>query len=157
MDVTRNLLAATGLAWLMLYTTPASVAAAQLLDGTVVHVRLLSPISSEDAKAGDRIGFIVIRDVVADGVVVIPRGTPAEGAVVRAQRSSWGFTRHRAVLAFGFTQTTGLDGQLIRLRASNTNGQVNIDRSDYHHGLQWASEGDTFEAFVIGNYGLRGR
>jgi hypothetical protein len=157
MNVTRNLLAATGLAWLMLSIAPASVAAAQLLEGTVVHVRLIGPITSEGAKAGDRIGFVVTRDVIADGVVVIPRGTPAGGAVVAARRSSWGFIRHRAVLAFGFTQTTALDGQLIRLRASTINGQVSIDRSDYHHGLQWATEGDTFEAFVVGNYGLRVR
>jgi hypothetical protein len=155
MNARRNLLTVAGLSWLMLSTVSTSAAAAQLPEGTVVHVRLVSPITSEDAKAGDRIHFVVTRDVVADGVVVIARKTPAEGAVVAARRASWGFIWHRAVLAWAYTQTIAVDGQLIRLRASNVDRRVNIDRDDYHHGLQWASEGDTFEAFVDGSYDFR--
>jgi len=139
---TYHLLAATGLAAFML-STPASATAAQLPEGTVVYVRLLSPITSETAKAGDRIHFVVTSDVVAGGDVVIARRTPAEGAIVAARRASWGFIWHRAKLAFTFVQTTGVDNR------------VNINRGDYHHGLQWASEGDPLAAYVVGNYDFR--
>jgi hypothetical protein len=151
---TYHLLAATGLAAFML-STPASATAAQLPEGTVVYVRLLSPITSETAKAGDRIHFVVTSDVVAGGDVVIARRTPAEGAIVAARRASWGFIWHRAKLAFTFVQTTGVDGQLIRLRAGSVDNRVNINRGDYHHGLQWASEGDPLAAYVVGNYDFR--
>jgi hypothetical protein len=157
MNATCNLLAATGLAWLMLSSAPASAATAQLLDGTVVHLRLVGPLTSEDAKAGDRIRFVVTRDVVVDGVVVIARGTPADGGVVAARRASWGFIWHKAALAFAFTQTAAADGQPVTLRAPSAGGVVNIDRSDYHHSLQWATEGDPLEATIVGNYVVRWR
>jgi len=153
MKAIRNLGACAGLAWLMLASPTA--ATAQLQDGTIVHVRLVSPLTSEDAKPGDTIGFLVTRDVVVDGAVVIKRKTPAVGTVVAARRASWGFIWRHAVLSFAFVETTSVDGQSIRLRASNGYGQVNIDRNDYHHNLQWATEGDTFEASVAGDYAFR--
>ena len=152
---TRHLLAATGLASLMLSTTSAPAAAAQLPEGTAVHVRLVSPITSETAKAGDRLHFVVTSDVIADGLVVITRRTPAEGAIVAARRASWGFIWHRARLAFTYIQTRGVDGQLIQLRALSIDNRVNINRGDYGHGLQWATEGDPLEAYVVGNYDFR--
>jgi len=56
------------------------------------------------------------------------------------------------VLSFAFVETTAVDGQPVRLRAPNAYGQVNIDREGYHHDFQWATEGDTFEAAVVGDY-----
>jgi hypothetical protein len=148
----RNLVSCAVLASL---TVAASAArAAELQDGTIIHVRLVSPISSEDAKAGNSVAFVVTKDVIVDGAVVIARKTPAVGAIVAARRASFGFISHHAVLSFAFIQTTAVDGQSIRLRASNVSGEVNIDRSDYHHNLQWATEGDTFQAAVAGNYGF---
>jgi hypothetical protein len=149
----RTLVVCTGLAWLML-AAPAAVAA-ELQDGTIVHVRLVSPITSEDAKAGDTVRFVVTRDVVVDGAVVIARKTPVLGKVVAARRASWGFIDHRGMLAFAFVQTTAVDGQSIGLRATNGYGLVSIDRGDYHHDLQWATEGDTFDASVAGTYIFR--
>jgi hypothetical protein len=155
MGTIRHLVACAGLVWLMLATPTA--ATAQLQDGTIVHVRLRGPITSEDARTGDRIAFVVTRDVVVDGAVVIARKTPAVGTVVAARRASWGFIWHHGALSFAFVETTAVDGQSIGLRASNGYGQVNIDRGDYHHDLQWATEGDTFDAAVAGNYVLRSR
>ena len=151
MRAIRNLVA--GFVWLML-AAPSAVAT-ELQDGTIVHVRLVSPITSEDARTGDSVPFVVTRDVVVDGAVVIARKAPAVGTVVAARRSTWGFIWHHAVLSFAFIQTTAVDGQSIHLRATNRSGEVNIDRSDYHHDLQWATEGDVFQASVAGNYVLR--
>jgi hypothetical protein len=152
-----SLLARASLAWIMLATAQTPVAG-QLRDGTIVHVRLSEPINSEDAKVGDRVHFVVTRDVVVNGGgVVIARGTHGVGTIAAARRASFGFIWHRALLAFTFDDTTAIDGQSVRLRGTNgtVNGVVNIDRDNYHHGLQWASEGDTFEALVFGNYAFR--
>jgi hypothetical protein len=153
MVMIRNLLVGIGFA--LTLGTP-TAASAQLQDGTTVHVRLVSPITSESARAGDTINFVVTRDVVVNGAVVIARGTPAVGSVVAARRAIWGFIDHHPVLSLAFVKTTAVDGQLVRLRAANAYGQVNIDRSDHHHYLQWATEGDTFEALVAGEYVLGG-
>jgi hypothetical protein len=154
METIRNVVAFTSLAWLML-AVPNAVAA-DLPDGTIVHLRLVSPITSELTKAGDTIRFVVDRDVIIDGAVVIARKTPAVGTVVAARRASRGdFVVHHAKLQLTFIQTRTVDGQPIRLRACNDYGQVNIDRGDYHHDLQWATEGDVFEASVARDAGLR--
>lgn len=153
MNAIRHLMAGAALTALTFATS--SAAAAELQDGAIVHVRLISPITSEDAKPGDRVDFVVTRDVVIDGVVVIARKTPALGTIVAARRASWGFTWHHPVLSFAFVETTAVDGQSIRLRATNAYGQVNVDREGYHHNLQWATEGDVFQASVAGDYVLR--
>ena len=152
MKTIRTLVACTSLVWLMLPTSTA--AAADLRDGTIVHVRLVSPITSENAKPGDSVPFVVTRDVIVDGAVVIARKTPAVGLIVLGRRASWGFINRRPLLSFAFVQTTAVDGQSIRLRATNIFGQVNINRGDYGHDLQWATEGDVFEAAVGGDYAL---
>jgi len=153
MSITRNLLTSAGVASLMLATPAAVAPQLQLPDGAVVHMRLVSPITSETAKVGDSIAFLVTRDVIADGAVVIARKTPALGTIVIARRANWGFGRwYSGRLSLAFMQTTAVDGQTIRLRATNGYGQVNIDRGDYHHAFQWATEGDTFEAIVAGSY-----
>jgi hypothetical protein len=153
MKAIRILLPLLSLAWLML--APSSAVAAELRDGTIVQVRLVSPISSELAKPGDSIRFVVASDVVVNGAVVIARKTPALGAVVTARRTGHNSSRRHPILAVSFIQTTGVDGQAIRLRAPNDYGQVTIDRSDYHHELQWATEGDVFHASVAGDYVFR--
>jgi hypothetical protein len=136
---------------------PSLASAAGLREGTPVPVRMTSVINSEDSKSGDPVAFIVTSNVVVDGVVVIARGTRATGWVLKARRSAQGFIWHDAKLTFMFSYTTATNGQPIRLRSSNLDpngGHVVIDRDRRHHGLQWAAEGDTFEAYVDGNYDL---
>ena len=57
-------------------------------------------------------------------------------------------------LTKGLAQTTAVDGQTVTLRAPNAGGVISIDRSDYHHNLQWATEGDPLEASIVGNYAV---
>jgi len=150
MKTIRIFVACSSLTWLML--APASAAAAELPDGTIVHLRLVSPITSELTKAGDSIRFVVDSDVVIDGAVVIARKTEAVGTVVAARNTSRTGLRQHAKLSFAFIQTTAVDRQSIRLRTPNGYGQVNLDRGGYHHDLQWATEGDVFDALVAGDY-----
>jgi hypothetical protein len=152
-DMARNLLMSV----LLLAFMPvfrSTVSAVRLPDGTPVPVRLLRFIDSESSMTGDPVPFEVTRDVVFDGVLLIARGTPVIGVVVKARPAHVGFLEHLARLAFTFTQTTAGDGQVIRLRATvvrSTNDRVVLERSP-HHDLQWAGEGNTFNAYVDGDY-----
>src|SRR5208283_856892 len=51
-------------------------------DGTPVRVRLAKTISSADARIGDQLDFIVIKDVAVGGLTIIPAGTIAQGSVI---------------------------------------------------------------------------
>src|SRR4051794_40868890 len=59
----------------------ANLGARLLRAGTLVSLSPLQEISSKHMRAGDRFSFLVVQDVVDDGVVVIPRGSNATGVV----------------------------------------------------------------------------
>jgi hypothetical protein len=142
---------------LVVLLLPSSAAAARLSDGTPIRVRILGVITSETSIAGDPLEFVVVRDVVRDGVVVIPRGARVSGAVVDARRMSVGWSSQPGRLAFQFHATASRGGRAIRLRASPDSmpaARVIVDRDRRHHWLQWAGGGDTFDAFVDGDYDL---
>ena len=56
-----------------------------LEDGTPVKLRTARTISSGDAHVGDTLDFEVLEEVVADGVVVIPKSSIAWGTVTEAE------------------------------------------------------------------------
>jgi len=72
-------------------TVPAVAAAAELpadevrlAAGTPVSVMLDQDLSTRTSKTGDTFPVTVIQDVVASGIVVIPKGTHGEGEVIFA-------------------------------------------------------------------------
>lgn len=145
-----------GLLLFLMTLTASTLSAAELRDGTRIQVRLLTFISSEESKEGDPIEFVVTKDVVADGRVLIAGGTRVLGSVVKAKRARWGDSSNRhAKLAFVFTYTVASNGALVRLRGpapQRSDGRQKIDRDKFHHAFQWAFEADTFDAYVDGNY-----
>src|SRR5271166_1178363 len=50
-------------------------------DGTPIKLRLAESISSAHARVGDRLDFVVVRDVSVGGFTVVPAGTMARGSV----------------------------------------------------------------------------
>lgn len=50
-------------------------------DGTPIKLRLAESVSSADARVGDKLNFVVVRDVNVAGFTVIPAGTIAHGCV----------------------------------------------------------------------------
>jgi hypothetical protein len=101
---------------------PVPVAAEQsgrelvLRDGTEVKLKLTKPISSADARVGDRVELEASEDVVVDGVVLIKKGAPAVGQVTEAQpRKSFG---RRGKLNFTIDYVKTVDGQNVRLRST---------------------------------------
>ena len=59
----------------------ASFAAALLPSNTIVPVTTIADISSKGMKVGDTEALQVASDVLQDGVVVIPRGSPVKATV----------------------------------------------------------------------------
>ncbi|MGD0225717.1 MAG: hypothetical protein ABSF71_25590 [Terriglobia bacterium] len=54
---------------------------ARLVDGAAVHLRLRTDLLSSRAKVGSRVNLEVAQSVILQGVVVIPEGAEAWGAV----------------------------------------------------------------------------
>jgi hypothetical protein len=68
-------------------TSPTAAPSPRVLPkGTEVHLVLLDSISSANATKGQPVRFAVAQDVVVNGVVVIPRGTQAEGVVAKVRK-----------------------------------------------------------------------
>ena len=62
--------------------------------GTLVNLRVVEPVSSETAKIGDRVRFEVTEDVKIRDIVIIPKGSRAEGFVSGAMSARiWGSGR----------------------------------------------------------------
>lgn len=55
-----------------------------------MHLVFASPLTSKTAEVGDKIALTLDQDVVLDGVVASPKGSPATGRVVQVDRPGFG-------------------------------------------------------------------
>jgi hypothetical protein len=126
----------------------------RLPDGTPVDVRLLSVIASDISAPGEPVQLEVAADVAVDKMVVIKKGTPVAGAIVEAFPSQ--LSRRPARLVFTIRQTSSVTGQTIRLRTSpDTSGEQRVGITRLRNALLlWAAGGETFRAFVDGDYSV---
>lgn len=83
------------MAFLLVTSLSFSAAAAEneasmvtLKAGTPVCLKTLNDLSSGYLTAGNAVDFMVVNDVRADGIVVIPAGSIAHGTVISASRKS---------------------------------------------------------------------
>lgn len=102
-----------------------SAASAQALGGgaaeryvlpaaTPIDLIIEEAVSSDERMNGDRFPLRVAEDVLVDGVVVIPAGSPGEGEVVHAARSRRGGKAGELILAARYVTAGGLT---IKLRS----------------------------------------
>lgn len=70
-------------------------------DRTPIELQLAESVSSAHARAGDRLDFVVVRDVSIEGFTVIPAGTRASGAVTGV--------KGKRILGFGGNLAVKLD------------------------------------------------
>jgi hypothetical protein len=70
-------------AWLPASAQSAAPVSVTLPSGTPIHLQLAETISTAKATVGQRVPFVVVEDVVQDGVTVIPAGTQATGTVTK--------------------------------------------------------------------------
>jgi hypothetical protein len=126
----------------------------RLPDGTPVEVRLLGVIASDISAPGEPVQLEVAADVAVDKMVVIKKGTPVAGAIVEAIPSQ--LLRRPARLVFTIRQTSSVTGQTIRLRTSpDKSGEQRVGITRLRNALLlWAADGDTFRAFVDGDYSV---
>ncbi len=54
---------------------------------TQIGLMLLDPVSSATSKRGDSIRYVIEKDVVVDGIIVIHAGTPVAGIITKVQRA----------------------------------------------------------------------
>ena len=94
----------------------------KLPHSTAVTVETLYPVSSADFKLNNSIAFSVIRNVVVDDVIVIPRGTIARAKIVRLKKARIG--GRGGALTFEMEQIVAMDGTRIpvQLTASAEGG-----------------------------------
>jgi hypothetical protein len=93
--------------------TPADTAPGAIPAKTAVVVRLVSMLSSHDAQTGQKFAFYVAKDVVENGVVVIPACTAGSGTVTLAGKH--GINGHEGDLHLRFDTITESDGTAIAL------------------------------------------
>jgi hypothetical protein len=96
--------------------------------GTLLMLRTSEPVSSKNAKEGTPVEFVLIRDVVAGGVLAIPRGATIHGLVTGATKA--GELAGSAELSLKLTslelggQTYPLDTDEFKVTGPNKAGQT---------------------------------
>jgi hypothetical protein len=86
-------------------TAPANV----LPRGTNIRLRSLTELHSQHNRTGDRFDLEVAEDVMLNGVVIIPRGSPGVGEVTRVRhKGMWG-------------RSGRLETRLLSVRANGVN------------------------------------
>jgi len=166
----RQLAAAVALfaAW---FVSPAAgqEATVHLADGTHVVLRLMQFISSETSAPGDPVRFGIQDDVVNDaGIVTIKRGTVATATITLVKRSrwrnewwSWPHELKSGCLVINLQATYAVDGQRIPLRATPSSLTPGLGPSSFplemepHSTMQWAHDGERFNAFVDGAFRVK--
>ena len=67
----------------------------ELRAGTEIPIRIVSPVKAADVKVGQTVSFKLSRDIVVNGVTLLPYGTAVKGVVYEAKKSSWWGTKGR--------------------------------------------------------------
>ena len=101
-------------------SAPAKIRAT-LAQGTVLTVRLLDTLNTNQNQAGDRFRASLEDPIVFDGNVVIPRGTTIEGRIVDAQQA--GRVSGVAQLAVELTQVQLAGGETVVLETDTVRRQ----------------------------------
>ena len=92
----------------------AATAGFTLLVDTPIHVKLTKTISSMTAHVGDTLEFVVLDDVVVEGVAVVTKGTSATGVIAEAEpKKRFGRSGR---LAFNITSVRMANGEQAPLR-----------------------------------------
>lgn len=88
--------------------------------GSIIPIEASQSVRASKVDKGDRVNFRVSRNVVRNGVVIIPAGTIVVGKVYEAKRSKWYGTRGRLGIRINEIQLPS--GETLPLR----NGDIYI-------------------------------
>ena len=118
----------------------AVLTAAVLPAGTILEIRLLTAVSSHDAKRGDLVrGLTVVPVRAANGDLLLPVGTIVQGHVERVHRVGLGLIHETASLRFRLDEvlTKDHDAQPMKTRlVSVDNAREKVDSNGTVHGIR---------------------
>ena len=97
---------------------PVSLSSGSVLShGLVLQLVFTAAVTSKGLQVGDAVPVALAQDVVADGVVVAPKGTPAAGTVIQVDKN--GLEGAPGVLTFEVHSIT-IAGQVVPLARVET-------------------------------------
>jgi hypothetical protein len=98
--------------------TPALAEPHQIIQGTEVHLTLLTPVSSFTSREGDPFIAVLSQPVALDSRIVLPAGTRVHGVVGTIQKAkNFSLFRGQASMNLAFTSIE-LDSRLIPVQMS---------------------------------------
>lgn len=126
------------------YATPTPTR--EVLQGTEVHLTLLTPISSSHSKEGDPFVAVLAQPVALDGRIILPAGTRVNGVVGTIQKAKqFSIFRGQAYMTLTF-KTIEVDSRLIPLQMSILAiGQPRIDNYSKPRKDMKITEGEVLE------------
>jgi len=107
--------------------------------GLPIGITLDSAISSSSAQVGDKFAFTALKDVSANGYVIIQRGAQGEGQVALAERA--GGNGHPGKIGLQFNWIAGVDGSKIQL--------TDTQRTDEGEAKKGASSTATIATYIL--------
>ena len=98
--------------------TPTSAEPRQIIQGTEVHLTLLTPVSSSTSREGDPFIAVLAQPVALDSRIVLPAGTRVHGVVGTIQKAkNFSLFRGQAYMNLAF-KSVELDSRLIPVQMS---------------------------------------
>lgn len=121
-----------------MYAAP-GVRAATVPAGTLLEIRLTSPVASYSSKAGTPVEAAIVAPVLEDGRTLVPLGARLRGTLAEVKRIGLGLVRGRASLRFDFDQLELPDGTTIGVNArmkSVENARESVDSQGRVQGIR---------------------
>jgi hypothetical protein len=99
-------------------TPPTYAAPRQVLQGTEIHLTLLTPISSSHSKEGDPFIAVLAQPVALDSLILLPAGTRVNGVIGTIQKAkAFSIFRGNAYMNLTF-KNVEVDSRLIPIQMS---------------------------------------
>jgi len=119
----------------------------QVIQGTEVHLTLLTPISSSSSHEGDPFVAVLAQPVAFDSRIVLPVGTRLNGVIGTIQKpKAFSIFRGQAYMSLSF-RTIEVDSRLIPIQMSILAiGQPRIDNYSKPRKDMKITEGEVVEA-----------
>jgi len=118
----------------------------QVLQGTEIHLTLLTPISSANSKEGDPFVAVLAQPVALDSRIILPAGTRVNGLVGTIQKAkAFSIFRGQAYMSLEF-KTVEVDSRLIPIQMSILAvGQPRVDNYSKPRKDMKITEGEVLE------------
>ena len=118
MKATVSVLLVLALALSAVLPSPVSAEPRQIIQGTEVHLTLLTPVSTSTSREGDPFIAVLAQPLALDSRIILPAGTRIHGVVGTIQRpKNFSLFRGQAYMNLAF-KSVELDSRLIPVQMS---------------------------------------